>query len=296
MSETLPTLLRPYHARVEAALGRHLDVEGEEGPVSVRRAMGHSLFAGGKRLRPILLLAAHEAAGGTERGVEAVAAAVEMIHTYSLIHDDLPCMDDDDLRRGEPTCHIAFGEATALLAGDALLTRGFALIAAAPGIRDDRLIRIVRIVGEAAGTAGMIGGQVLDLSAETEGVPDREALEEIHRRKTGAFLAASVVAGAVAAGADEEAVRRFRIYGERLGLAFQVVDDLLDVTGDAGEMGKRLRKDEARGKSTFPALLGVERSRETARHLIDEALDALPSDTEGGALAATARFVVDRLS
>lgn len=295
MSESLPGLLLPYRARAEAALRRHLDPEGEEGPSSVRRAMAHSLFAGGKRLRPILAMLAHEAAGGRGAGIDTVGAAIEMIHTYSLIHDDLPCMDDDDLRRGRPTCHVAFGEALALLAGDALLTRGMTLLAEAEGVAPERRVRLVSIVGGAAGSAGMIGGQVLDLAAEGGEVGSVEALEEIHRRKTGALLAASVLAGAVTAGAapdEEEGILR---YGRSLGLAFQIVDDLLDVAGNPAEMGKRLRKDEVRGKATYPSLVGVERSKEIAGRLAAEAAGALPFDTEGGALAALAQFVVDRI-
>ncbi|MFH1277226.1 MAG: polyprenyl synthetase family protein [Candidatus Eisenbacteria bacterium] len=295
MSEALPRLLLPYRERAEAALRRHLDVEGEDGPASVRRAMAHSLFAAGKRVRPILVMLSHEAAGGEAPGIDTVGAAIEMIHTYSLIHDDLPCMDDDDLRRGRPTCHVAFGEALALLAGDALLTRGMALLAEAEGVGPERRARLVALVGEAIGTAGMIGGQVLDLAAEEDPVRSEGALEEIHRRKTGALLAASVLAGAVAAGAAPAAEEGLLLYGRKLGLAFQVVDDLLDVTGSPEEMGKRLRKDEVRGKATFPSLVGVDRSREIARRLAAEAIEALPFDTEAGALGALAQFVVDRI-
>jgi len=296
MSETLPELLRPYRERVERALEARLSVDGEEGPESVRRAMAHSLFAGGKRIRPILAILAFEAAGGRATdGIDTIAAGIEMIHTYSLIHDDLPCMDDDDLRRGRPSCHTAFGEALALLAGDALLTRAFTLFAKAPGLPPDRLVRIVAVMGEASGTAGMIGGQVLDLAAEETPVEGLAGLEEIHRRKTGALIAASTAAGAIAAGAPEPDVKNYKEYGKSLGLAFQVADDLLDVTGSAEEMGKRVGKDVGRGKATYPSLVGVEESRAAAAALADEAIERLPADTKDRLLAAVARFVVDRV-
>lgn len=295
MSESLPAIFEPYRVRAEAALRAALDVTGEEGPASVRHAMAHSLFAGGKRVRPMLAMLAHEAAGGGAPGIDAIGAAIEMIHTYSLIHDDLPCMDDDDLRRGVPTCHVVFGEALALLAGDALLTRGLTILASADGVEPERRVRLVRLVGEAVGTAGMIGGQVLDLAAERTPVRDLTALEEIHARKTGALLAASAASGAVAAGARAEDEERLLLYGRKLGLAFQVVDDLLDVVGDASVMGKRLRKDEGRGKATYPSLLGAPASKEIARTLAREAREALPFDTAGGGLGALAQFVVDRV-
>ncbi|RPJ49423.1 MAG: polyprenyl synthetase family protein [Candidatus Latescibacterota bacterium] len=294
MTLSLEAELRPYRERVERELRARLSVEGEEGPESVRRAMAHSLFAPGKRVRPLLAMLAHEAAGGDARGIDTIAAAIEMLHTYSLIHDDLPCMDDDDLRRGRPTCHVAYGEALALLAGDALLTRGLVLLGEAEGLPPERRIRLLRVIGRAIGTAGMIGGQSLDLAAE-ENPPRRiEEVEEIHLRKTGALLAASVLAGAVAAGAPPEAEERLALYGRRLGLAFQVADDLLDRAGAEEAAGKRLRKDEARGKATYPGLLGTERSRALAAELAAGAAEALPFDTKTNLLARLARFVVDR--
>ncbi|MBN1826079.1 MAG: polyprenyl synthetase family protein [Candidatus Eisenbacteria bacterium] len=296
MSEGVPEALAPYRDRVERALERYLPLDPEEGPEGLIRAMRHSVFAGGKRIRPILALAAHEAAGGSGVGVDAVAAAIEMIHTYSLIHDDLPCMDDDDLRRGRPTCHVAFGEATALLAGDALLTRGLTLLARAEPIPAERRIRLVDEVGRAVDTTGMIGGQALDLLAETEPVREKGALERIHRMKTGALLSVSAAAGGIAAGASEEAIEGLRSYGAAFGLVFQIVDDLLDVTAGAERMGKRTGKDAARGKATFPGLVGVEASAAEARRLAGEAVLALPFDTEGGLLARVVQFVVDRLN
>ncbi|MBM3319733.1 MAG: polyprenyl synthetase family protein [Candidatus Eisenbacteria bacterium] len=294
MSESPAERLRPYRERVERALREHLSPEGEEGPDAIRRAMAYSLFAGGKRLRPILAILAHEAAGGSASGIEAIAAGIEMIHTYSLIHDDLPCMDDDDLRRGVPTSHVVHGEALALLAGDALLTRGLTLLAEAEGVPAERRLRIVSLVGRAAGESGMIGGQVLDLAAEERPVTRIDEVRTIHERKTGALLAASVLAGAIAAGCPLEEEKGFETYGRRLGLAFQVADDLLDAVGDAGAMGKRAGKDAARGKATYPGLVGVARARAIAEELAREAAAALPRDTKDGLLAAVARFAVDR--
>ncbi|MFH1681534.1 MAG: farnesyl diphosphate synthase [Candidatus Eisenbacteria bacterium] len=294
MNGSFPERLRPYRERAERALRERLAPGGEEGPEPLRRAMMYSLFAGGKRIRPILALLAHEAAGGRAEGIDAIAAGIEMIHTYSLIHDDLPCMDDDDLRRGLPTSHVVHGEALALLAGDALLTRGLALLAEAEGIPAEGRLRILSVVGRAAGAAGMIGGQVLDLAAEERAIERIEEVEEIHERKTGALIAASVLAGAIAAGAGAEEERGFERYGRKLGLAFQVADDLLDATGEAARAGKRVGKDAARGKATYPGLVGAERAREIAGELAREAADALPRDTEESLLGALARFVVDR--
>jgi geranylgeranyl pyrophosphate synthase len=286
--------LLPYRERVDRALRANLSVENEEGPASVRRAMADSLFAGGKRIRPILTLLAHEAAGGSASGIDTIAAAIEMIHTYSLIHDDLPCMDDDDLRRGKPTCHVVHGEALALLAGDALLTRGLALLVEAEGVSAERRLRIVRLVGRSIGTAGMVGGQVLDLEAEKKRPSRIEEVEEIHARKTGALLAAAVLAGGIAAGSAPDQERGLDAFGRKLGLAFQVTDDLVDVTGSAEAAGKRVGKDAAHGKATYPGLLGVEGARAAAEKLATEAEAALPFDTREKLLARLARFVVDR--
>jgi len=295
VSEPLPAPLQPYHARVEESLRRYLPDPWGEPPEALTRAMAHSLFAPAKRIRPILSHLAFEAAGGEGDRIDRVAAALEMIHTYSLIHDDLPCMDDDDLRRGLPSCHAAFGEALALLAGDALLTRAFTLLATAEDVDWIVRLEILWEVGKAAGPSGMIGGQVLDLEAEEKPVGSVEELAGIHRRKTGALLSASVVVGGLAGGITTPQANGLRTYGDRLGLCFQVVDDLLDRTGREEEMGKRLRKDDAQGKSTYPSLVGEEESRKTAHALVEEAIGALPFDTEGGLLAELARFVVGRL-
>jgi geranylgeranyl diphosphate synthase type II len=253
----------------------------------------YSLLGGGKRLRPLLVLMAAEACGcDVERALPA-ACAVEMIHTYSLIHDDLPAMDDDDLRRGRPTCHKVYGEALAILAGDALLTLAFEVIA--KHIRPlETAARCCAALAEAAGVSGMVGGQADDLAAEHTG-GDLDTLESIHARKTGALLRVSLRLGALCAGADETQMRALQEYGRRLGLAFQITDDLLDVSGDEASLGKRVQKDSGRRKLTFPALLGVEESRRRAETLVDEACAAL-SPLEGRAqhLEALARYVVQR--
>ncbi len=245
------------------------------GPASrVVEAMRYSLFVGGKRLRPILCLAAAEAVGGDPGEALPVACALEMIHTYSLIHDDLPAMDDDDLRRGQPTCHKKFDEATAILAGDGLLTEAFQVLAvSAPRFegREGMLLEIVEFLSAAAGYQGMVGGQMLDLQAEGRKVSLKE-LEAIHRHKTGALLTAALRTGALAGGGRRQEVTLLSGYGEKFGLAFQVTDDLLDVEGEAAEMGKAPGMDEKRQKATYPAVLGVEASRQWARKLVEAAV------------------------
>ncbi len=294
MNDRLPPSLASYGARVEEALRRRFPPRGDDDS-AVARAMAYSLHAGGKRIRPILCLLACEATGGDVEALEPVAVSIEMIHTYSLIHDDLPCMDDDDLRRGRPSCHVAFGEAVALLAGDGLLTLGFAGIAGAGALHAERRTAIAAELAGAVGWEGMVGGQELDLAAQ-DGAPCGEAaVEKIHRMKTGVFLTAAVVCGALGAGASVETVDAFRRYGDDLGLAFQIADDLLDVVGSEETAGKRVGKDAARGKTTYPSLLGVDESRKRAQLLVRRAVDALPCDTEDRRLAALAEFVVRRI-
>ncbi|NNE09097.1 MAG: polyprenyl synthetase family protein [Gemmatimonadetes bacterium] len=288
-----PARWETHRNSVERALREALD--GSRAENRVVEAMRYSLTAGGKRIRPILLLLAHEAAGGRSEAAAQAAAALEMIHTYSLIHDDLPCMDDDDLRRGRPTCHVAFGEATALLAGDALLTHAFGLLAEASGIEPTVRCPMIATHAGAIGYEGMIGGQMLDLDAEKKNGLSILELQTIHERKTGAFLEAAPALGAMAAGASDETTAAFREYGRKIGLAFQIADDLLDVTGTAEEAGKRVGKDAARGKATYPGLLGIDRSRSRARELVEEAVRALPCDTPGGDLAVLARYIVERI-
>lgn len=271
-------------------------------PERLCEAMAYSLLAGGKRLRPVLALAAFEACGGSpddEKVALAFASALECVHTYSLIHDDLPAMDDDDFRRGRPTCHKVYGEATAILAGDALLTEAFALLA--DGAETSRL-PLVSLLSRAAGAAGMVGGQQLDLeltgTRETEGpLPALPVIENVHRLKTGALLAAATEGGAIAARASEERVARLRHYGQSLGLAFQIADDILDVVGDPKKMGKSGRGDEEKGKPTYPALVGLERARMLAKRARDAAVEAVADlGARSEHLRALADFAIERVS
>ncbi len=277
-------------------------------PTSIHQAMRHSVFAGGKRLRPILCMEAGRMIGGASAsgrnagqpagalpaGIEQVGAALEMLHTYSLIHDDLPALDNDDLRRGRPTCHKAFGEAIAILAGDALQTQAYEVLAQLICPAEAR-VAIIREVAHATGTIdGMIGGQVVDLEAEHK-KPDLATLEYIHRSKTAALITASVVSGGIYAGATAADVRRLRTYGQSIGLAFQIVDDVLDLTQTSEQLGKTAGKDAAAEKATYPALFGIEESVRKADALVDQACAEL---NEYGSAASTlkdlARFLVER--
>ncbi|MCG0313333.1 MAG: polyprenyl synthetase family protein [Calditerricola sp.] len=291
----LASYLRERAAAVDNEM-RRLLARGDI-PPRLREAMAYSLFAGGKRIRPVLLLAAMEALGAScEPGLPA-ACAVEMIHTYSLIHDDLPAMDDDDWRRGRPTNHRVFGEAMAILAGDALLTEAFGVLAsesAARGVPPETIVALVRELAEAAGATGMVGGQVLDLEAEGKGVSVNE-LVTVHRRKTGALLVFCARAGALLAGADARQLEALTHYAEHLGLAFQIQDDILDEVGDAAKLGKPVGSDRRKGKGTFPALLGVEASRRDLARLSDAAKAALAvPGIDGGMLAALADYLLTR--
>jgi geranylgeranyl diphosphate synthase type II len=264
-------------------------------PASIHGAMRHSVFAGGKRLRPVLAYqAAATIAGSVPQGIENLGSALEMLHTYSLIHDDLPALDNDDLRRGKPTCHKAFGEAIAILAGDALQTRAFEVLASldAPPAA---VVQIVGLIANAVGTVdGMIGGQVLDIESEHK-KPTPELVQAIHRAKTGALIRVSVVAGGVFGGAAVEDVARLTLFGCKAGLAFQIVDDVLDVTVDSAQLGKTAGKDLATEKATWPAVYGVEQSVKDAARLIDEAFAALePYGSRADGLKALARFLVER--
>jgi geranylgeranyl diphosphate synthase type II len=265
----------------------------------VVQAMHYSLFAGGKRLRPILCLAAAEAVGGDPGEVLPVACALEMIHTYSLIHDDLPAMDDDDLRRGQPTCHKQYDEATAILAGDGLLTAAFHVLAEAASRfegRETDLLAVIQLIAAAAGYPGMVGGQMLDLQAEGREVTLKE-LETIHRMKTGALLTASVRSGAMMAGGTRSEVTALTAYGEKFGLAFQVTDDLLDVEGEAAEMGKATGMDAQRRKATYPGLLGREEARAWAQRLVETAVaDLEPFGSRAEPLREIARYLLVRRS
>jgi geranylgeranyl diphosphate synthase type II len=258
--------------------------------------MFYSLFPAGKRLRPTLTLAACRAIGGRVDRALPAAAAIEMIHTYSLIHDDLPALDDDDLRRGRASSHRVFGEAMAILAGDALLTHAFEVMATRPGTPRlaERKMRVIGLVARAAGVAGMIGGQVLDL--ETEGKRFGHAmLRRIHRGKTGALISAAVQAGGIMGGADRRQVESLRRYGESIGLAFQITDDILDQEGTVAQLGKSVGKDRQASKATYPALFGIAGSRRRAARAIDDALQALgPLGPRATRLADIARFIVRR--
>ena len=259
-------------------------------------AIRYSLLAGGKRLRPILTLAACDAVGGDREAVLPLACSVEMVHTYSMIHDDLPCMDDDDLRRGRPTNHKVFGEAIATLAGDALLTDAFFVLAesAAYKIPPETVLATVADLAEAAGSGGMVGGQAMDILGEGQKA-ELVVLERLHRLKTGALFRLAVVGGARLGGASASQLAAFDEYARAFGLAFQIADDLLDVEGSSAEIGKRTGKDQSRGKATYPRLLGVPRSRQTALALARQARDALAAfDARAEPLRALATYAVER--
>ncbi len=283
-------------AIVDAALESLLPAR--EGPSArVFEAMRYSVMAGGKRIRPILLMAGAETVGADPSSFMPFACALECIHTYSLIHDDLPAMDDDDLRRGMPTCHKAFGEAVAILAGDGLLTLAFELVCH-PGhcqeVSPEVLKQAIYLLAKAAGVHGMVGGQTADILNEGREV-DADTLAFIHTRKTGALITASVELGALLGGGSEDEVKRLRTYGNALGLAFQIRDDLLDVEGDAKLMGKPIGSDIRRKKATYPALFGIEKTRERAKELLQTAISALEVfDHRADPLRAIARFVVER--
>ncbi|MGB9802656.1 polyprenyl synthetase family protein [Desulfofundulus sp.] len=281
---------------VDRALDELLPSEDTYPPL-IHQAMRYSLFAGGKRLRPVLALAAAETVGGDPVRVLPAACALELIHTYSLIHDDLPAMDNDDFRRGKPTCHRVYGEAVAILAGDALLTHAFALLAKNAHNRlvpAERVVRVIEEVAEAAGTLGLIGGQVVDtLSADC--TVDTATLEYIHRHKTGALYRVAVRAGAILAGARETELEALTVYAENLGLAFQIQDDILDVEGDPTRLGKPVGSDERNKKATYPALFGLDLARARAREVVEVALNALELfDERADFLRELVRFVIVR--
>jgi geranylgeranyl pyrophosphate synthase len=312
-ADTLAAFLSDARARVDAALERYLPAP-PACPEIVSEAMRYSVFAGGKRLRPILTLAAADA---VSRTVETparptvdlalpAACAIELIHTYSLIHDDLPAMDNDTLRRGRPTLHVVYGDGVAILAGDGLQAEAFALLAREPAAADDavtrRKLRVLGVIAEAAGATGMVGGQAIDLQAAGQ-VPGRSAaldadgLRGMHARKTGAIIRASAVSGAIMAGAAEPAVDAIDRFATDIGLAFQIVDDILDVEGSAAELGKTAGKDAAGTKPTYPAIFGLERSRALAAECIARARDTLDDARLGaGWLAPIADWVLSRRS
>jgi len=288
-------LFSAYGERIERALEDLLPPESEP-PVGLHVAMRYAVLGGGKRLRPILLLAAGQACGAEADDILPAACGVELIHAYSLVHDDLPAFDDDHLRRGKPSCHIVFGEPQAILAGDALQTLAFATMAraalAAP--QPERWTRAIAELAVAAGSSGMAGGQWLDVEAEGRSV-DLDQLETLHAAKTGALLTACTRIGAILAGADDEALERLSTYGRAVGLAFQVVDDILDVEGSIEEIGKQPGADAHRGKTTYPSLLGVEEARGAAKRLRAVAHDSIePFGDAGRPLGLIADFIINR--
>lgn len=278
----------------DEALDRLIPSETQH-PTSIHKAMRHSVFAGGKRLRPVLAMeAARMMAGSLPRGVEELGAALEMLHTYSLIHDDLPALDNDDLRRGRPTCHKVFGEAIAILAGDALQTQAYEVLARLTCPPEAR-VKIIEEIARGTGTLdGMIGGQVVDLEAEHTR-PTAEMLEYIHRSKTAALITASLVGGGLYAGAKDSQVARLRAFGLVIGLAFQIVDDVLDVTQTSEQLGKTAGKDTASEKATYPALFGVDASVRKADSLVNDAFAELSSfGARADTLKELARYLVER--
>ncbi|HZY73766.1 MAG TPA: farnesyl diphosphate synthase [Edaphobacter sp.] len=314
MDSTVQTLLLSGAQLTDAALERLLP-STDTLPHSIHRAMRHSTFAGGKRLRPILCIEAARMVGGgagIPEGAADLGAAIEMLHTYSLIHDDLPALDNDDLRRGKPTCHVAFGEAIAILAGDALQTLAFETIASLPS-PPSTTVAILREVAVAVGTGvgrvgdmetalppGMIGGQVVDIESEGK-QPTADLVESIHRAKTGALITVSIVAGGLygmgmtRAEASADTIARLRTFGEKAGLAFQIVDDVLDMTQDSAQLGKTAGKDTASIKATWPAVFGVDQSLKDAEELIADAFAALePFGAAADSLKALANYLVER--
>ena len=291
--------LKPYIKQknkiIDAALERVL--QDSHSSETLVKAMKYSLMAGGKQIRPVLCLAACEAVGGVSEDALTAACALEMIHTYSLIHDDLPAMDDDELRRGKATCHIAFNEATAILAGDALLTLAFEVLSSVQfedGNQAFRWLKVIRLISEAAGYQGMIQGQMLDIASE--GIKlSADELETMHRLKTGALIETSLACGALLGGADRRQRDLLNDYGRKIGLAFQVADDILNVVGNPELMGKAVGTDRQREKSTYPSVLGIQATREFSKKLVREALQALETfDKQADPLRGIARYIIER--
>jgi geranylgeranyl diphosphate synthase type II len=289
----LKEYLEARRLMVEEAL--EIALPKQDGPESrVVEAMRYSLFAGGKRLRPILCLAASEAVGGDIQSAMPAGCALEMIHTYSLIHDDLPAMDDDDLRRGKPTNHKVFGEAIAILAGDGLLTEAFVLLSDYHALLPERAVQVIGVIAEAASYRGMVGGQVVDMLSQNKPA-DLETVKQMHSRKTAALIAAATESGALAGKGSEAQVAALARYGRAIGLAFQIADDILDIEGDTELLGKTTGADEARGKVTYPAAVGLERSRQAANDMIHDALAALEGfDDKANPLRSLAQYIITR--
>lgn len=289
----LKQYLEARRLMVEEAL--EVALPKQDGPESrVVEAMRYSLFAGGKRLRPILCLAASEAVGGEVQAAMPAGCALEMIHTYSLIHDDLPAMDDDDLRRGKPTNHKVFGEAIAILAGDGLLTEAFVLLSDDNSLLPERAVQVIGVIAKAASYRGMVGGQVVDMLSQNKRA-DLETVQQMHSRKTAALIAAAAESGALAGKGSEAQIAALARYGRAIGLAFQIADDILDIEGDTELLGKTTGADEARGKVTYPAAVGLERSRQAADEMINDALAALEGfDDRATPLRSLANYIITR--
>jgi geranylgeranyl diphosphate synthase type II len=291
--------LESYLDSKRILINTHLDkiLQNPSNPSRLMKAIHYSLMANGKRLRPVLCIAAAEAVGGRTKDVLKAACALEMIHTYSLIHDDLPAMDNDDVRRGKPTCHIAFDEASAILAGDALLTLAFQLLSAVEfsnGSQASTWLRVIHRIADAAGYRGMIAGQMKDIASEKDILSLKE-LEELHALKTGALIEASIYSGAALGGAREEQIDQLGIYAKNIGLAFQIKDDILNVEGDPALLGKAVGTDKIRQKNTYPFLMGLEKSRSFAEELVIRALQAIESfDGKADPLRAIANYIVQR--
>jgi geranylgeranyl diphosphate synthase type II len=289
----LNAYLRDRRALVDRAL-KAVFPEPQGPAADVVRAMTYSLFAGGKRLRPILCIGGAEAVGKEGRTVLPFACSLELIHTYSLIHDDLPAMDNDDLRRGKPTNHKMFGEAVALLAGDGLLTEAFRLMASMSDVNPHSLLKVIHLVGSAAGYQGMVGGQVVDIQSEGKPV-DVSLVNFIHSHKTGALIQVSVTSGAILGEGTREQVKGISSYGEKIGLAFQIADDILDVEGDSETMGKGVGGDARKKKITFPAVAGLQKAKEFQSRLVAEAVDALKAfDGKADPLRDIAVYIIER--
>ncbi|MBF0384226.1 MAG: polyprenyl synthetase family protein [Magnetococcales bacterium] len=290
----LKEYLKQQKQLVDQALDRLVPAANRP-PARLNQAIRHSLIDGGKRLRPILVLAAAQAVGGKTEPLLPFACALECIHTYSLIHDDLPAMDDDDLRRGRPTCHKQFDEATAILAGDGLLTLAFEL-ASRPiqGVSAEDSLAMVMQLSQDAGIHGMVGGQMMDMEAEDKNVELAE-LQYIHIHKTGALIRSSCMAGACLGGGDKTQIKQIKRYGEAIGLAFQIADDILDIVGDSELMGKTVGKDKKQAKATYPALMGLGQARDEANNLVEDALGSLKDfSADAEPLRAIARYITDR--
>ena len=289
--------LKSYLSSKREQINEELDSIFANNSSKIIRAMKYSLMAGGKRIRPILCMAAAETVGGQSQDVIRAGCAIEMIHTYSLIHDDLPAMDNDEIRRGQATCHVAFDEATAILAGDALLTLGFEVLSSMAFIKENHVIdwmKVIHTISTAAGYKGMIEGQMQDMASEGD-LLCLEDLENMHALKTGALIEASVTVGTILGKGSTHQIQQLKTYAKCVGLAFQVTDDLLDVEGDPNVMGKNAGADQARNKSTYPALIGIEQSKQFAKKLVNNALKALDNfDNKAHPLRAIAHYIVDR--